>query len=708
MENQRNRTWTRFLPDPADTAAQKTLKEYKLKKEIGRAERIEKELTSAYSKIYDRLSMESKDKLRTETTWSDVSKSRDPIALWKLIKNTHVANESDKLAQQMEENIKLKNLKQNPGESISSYCSRFSEQLENMQRINALRSTADDGETFVANFHTEKHREIVKKIWEELRREKKQTMDYVFAREIAIREEKHEASLDRLVKDQKLMKEEPSFKTKQDDTQKLVAMNTHVSTGVNPRPQNNNNFDNRKRKRFNRYKNGNPRKFQKTNNKEDRSSKQDKNRERSNKQKNDKPYVKKFCVHCQRMKKEKHVIESHNASECRNNPNAQPDYHGLCFTTINATSEGVGLGPTDVILDNGAARTVFNKYAQVEGIKKQRTKLSTIAGGVNFDHVAYHRLWKDGVYEDNAKLTCLSHSNLIAHGMNITWEPQQKAFIVKNPEDGQSYIFRARAGVYVLDKSNNSYNEYAQYSLINPLSRVSQRKSDKVFKLHEALHHVSKERMLAGIRGGYYADWQLTEQDIMDEDLSKCRGCLGGKITSYHAHIPSQRKVSIGEHQHVDILFIKSGAERATPLLISVDEATSFGMGFQFLDKTTERLIEGMKVIAGFYASYGKKVVAFHSDRESNFSATTFEMLKQGIRLIQTAAGVHERTAERYIKGIRDGVKATLEQIRKEYELPVMFYPLLVESIIASYNLAPNYKTGNEVPFGMLSGMKVD
>jgi len=114
------------------------------------------------------------------------------------------------------------------------------------------------------------------------------------------------------------------------------------------------------------------------------------------------------------------------------------------------------------------------------------------------------------------------------------------------------------------------------------------------------------------------------------------------------------------------------------------------------------------KVIAGFYASYGKKVVAFHSDRESNFSATTFEMLKQGIRLIQTAAGVHERTAERYIKGIRDGVKATLEQIRKEYELPVMFYPLLVESIIASYNLAPNYKTGNEVPFGMLSGMKVD
>jgi hypothetical protein len=83
--------------------------------------------------------MESKDKLRTETTWSDVSKSRDPIALWKLIKNTHVANESDKLAQQMEKNIKLKNLKQNPGESISSYCSRFSEQLENMQRINALR-----------------------------------------------------------------------------------------------------------------------------------------------------------------------------------------------------------------------------------------------------------------------------------------------------------------------------------------------------------------------------------------------------------------------------------------------------------------------------------------------------------------------------------------------------------------------------------------
>lgn len=58
--------------------------------------------------------------------------------------------------------------------------------------------------------------------------------------------------------------------------------------------------------------------------------------------------------------------------------------------------------------------------------------------------------------------------------------------------------------------------------------------------------------------------------------------------------------------------------------------------------------------------------MAFHSDRESNFSATTFEMLKQGIRLIQTAAGVHERTAERYIKGIRDGVKATLEQIRKD------------------------------------------
>jgi len=73
-------------------------------------------------------------------------------------------------------------------------------------------------------------------------------------------------------------------------------------------------------------------------------------------------------------------------------------------------------------------------------------------------------------------------------------------------------------------------------------------------------------------------------------------------------------------------------------------------------------------------------------DRKTNFGATKGAMLKEGVRLVLTASNQHER----HIRTIRDGVKATLAQIRLEYELPAVFYPHLVRSVVQALNLTAN------------------
>jgi len=76
-------------------------------------------------------------------------------------------------------------------------------------------------------------------------------------------------------------------------------------------------------------------------------------------------------------------------------------------------------------------------------------------------------------------------------------------------------------------------------------------------------------------------------------------------------------------------------------------------------------------------------------------------MLKAGVRLVRTASNQHERHSEHHIRTIRDGVKAMLAQIRLEYELPAVFYPHLVKSVVQALNLTSNAKTGDLVPYQM-------
>jgi len=388
-----------------------------------------------------------------------------------------------------------------------------------------------------------------------------------------------------------------------------------------------------------------------------------------------------------------------------------------------------GLDRRSFVYDTGAMVHTYNDMSGIYLIEKERTKIMTVNGKAYCTHVAYHRDFGKGIYIPKAPVSCLSAHQLQENGFE-GWTESNRLFAdcyIMDRSGANKFIATQKKGIYVMNKIEKfprSALEARQQqatkvdgdveelvaAVVADLAQ-SDKKKNLVQHMHESLHHISKERLIRGIRGGNYSEWDVTEKDVKRADFTTCRGCLEGKISSYHPHRdrPEDEKLPpIGQSIHADIMYVENGTARPTPMYVSTEKTTSFGYVEEIANKSASTLMECISKNVGLFQSYGYRVKEFHSDREANFGATKPTLLKAGIRLVQTASNQHERYVERHIRSIRDGTKATLAQIRQEYELPAVFYPHLVRSVVQALNLTVNAKTGNLVPYQMVAGVPMD
>ena len=126
--------------------------------------------------------------------------------------------------------------------------------------------------------------------------------------------------------------------------------------------------------------------------------------------------------------------------------------------------------------------------------------------------------------------------------------------------------------------------------------------------------------------------------------------------------------------------------------------------------KAVDQLRSTVLQAAGYFKSFGHVLQVVYADRESNLGAMRSVVLPEGIRVVQSAAGLHEKTSERYTRAIREGVRSTREHIRQDlgYEFPAPFNEYLVRDVVFGLNRSPNVKTIGRLPYTLVTGQLVD
>jgi len=226
----------------------------------------------------------------------------------------------------------------------------------------------------------------------------------------------------------------------------------------------------------------------------------------------------------------------------------------------------------------------------------------------------------------------------------------------------------------------------------------------KARNLHKALSHPSDSVITQGIKFGLFPELGLKSEDFeyANKIFGKCRGCIMGKMQ----HAPKRSFTSVtskvGEHLHVDIIFIKNLNGLKTPYLICVEECS----GFLHLIKlnSKNKVINGLLMIILWYKSYKHQVEYIHSDSEAVFKKSENDLMKSGIHMEFSSPGDHEVFAERAVRSLKDKVRSTIYDL--PFRLPYSLYSYLFMHVVMNMNDTPNSKTGtSKTPRGMIMGI---
>ena len=97
-----------------------------------------------------------------------------------------------------------------------------------------------------------------------------------------------------------------------------------------------------------------------------------------------------------------------------------------------------------------------------------------------------------------------------------------------------------------------------------------------VYRIHEVLNHISKEKLSKAFRGGNFVETGLTLKDIKMADFSQCVGCIRGKMDASHKLHHLDDKAKIGEVIHGDLFFIPDKNGKPITYLITLDSRTLY------------------------------------------------------------------------------------------------------------------------------------
>lgn len=237
------------------------------------------------------------------------------------------------------------------------------------------------------------------------------------------------------------------------------------------------------------------------------------------------------------------------------------------------------------------------------------------------------------------------------------------------------------------------------------------KRAKEAFALHRQLGHVNFHSLALALNNGSFVNMHLTSRDCANFIRlfgNKCTGCLLGKMPRevMAAESQSQPAAEVGQVIHADVFFIDGPGKRKQPVLATVDDRSGNGVTIKLKNKKLNTLLKAMEMVVRVYRAYGHVVKEFHSDNEAVFGATRDHLGGLGITLNQTSPEHHERRVERYIRTLRDGMRATKAQLK--FKLPRQLYYYLLLDVVSNRNMIPNRQSGNRSPREIVTGKKVD
>ena len=231
-------------------------------------------------------------------------------------------------------------------------------------------------------------------------------------------------------------------------------------------------------------------------------------------------------------------------------------------------------------------------------------------------------------------------------------------------------------------------------------------------KLHKALFHPHDEALATLLDNGGIMDTQLNRKSVAlsNEILGPCDECLEAKATdatSVRTHNYESKSLppdNIGEHLWMDILFVKGPDGKKIPLLLALEELTSFVLTAKMKSKSAADLKDAIYKVIGYMKSFQHTVKEVHTDAEAVFGACAAYLGHLGIILKQKAPGNHARRVERFARTLRSKMRAVIKSL--PYKLPAKLYVPLVQSTVIANNMVPNSQTQNKSPSYAVTGIK--
>ena len=143
-------------------------------------------------------------------------------------------------------------------------------------------------------------------------------------------------------------------------------------------------------------------------------------------------------------------------------------------------------------------------------------------------------------------------------------------------------------------------------------------------------------------------------------------------------------------------------------MLLAVEGLFGYAHLIKLQSKHSPNLLKAMDEISGFYKnSYGKDVKVIRSDSEAAFKACKTQLNNKGIRLFLANPGCHEGRVERFVRVLRERVRAVMGT-PKTFKLPPQLYSSMLSDIVTMMNLTANIKTDNLTPQQIVTEEKIE
>ena len=386
-----------------------------------------------------------------------------------------------------------------------------------------------------------------------------------------------------------------------------------------------------------------------------------------------------------------YLIQSLN--ECQESDNNTVQYNLMNLETMNKT-----VSRSSIIFDPGATIHIFNdKIPRRNLYSGQPKRIEQYTNHYNVSKYVNTIDFGEGLYIPEGPGSLISQK-VAKTRFNIHYNNHEDEYILTNKQNLDEFYFRPNQnGLYELSSIKRA-NESIHYS--------KEDKNDLVWRLHRILGHPGESALIQTIKSESYNSWGITKVDIEKANLRNCAFCLIGKMDKRRHRTkpkPTTKKESIvGQHLHVDIVYVRK-KEGQQLYLLAVEGSSKYIQLVKLKKKDTIALTEAIKLVTGYFKPLR---VTVHSDREAGILSSKELLFAEGIMTVNTGAGEHERVVENVIGTLRKKFRAILYSL--EYELPLQLYPALFEHVAFLHNITANKRTGDKLPFEIITKKKFE